>query len=264
MMPMSRHEGLRHFLWLLLCLPLGLAQAEDLITPTVTTDIMTQRPMNKPESAPDEEDAEDLLEDEEAETSDPLEPVNRVVYKFNDGFDRFILRPITQAYVVVTPSFAREGVRNFLDNLFYPKTAINGMLQGKMQQGVTDVGRFLVNLTLGFGGVIDPATDLGFRKNNEDFGQTLGHYGVGAGPYLVLPLVGPASVRDTVGRVADYPFSPLTYIDERGVELVIGGLSAVSFRAQLLQFDRTLEDSFDPYAFQREAYTAIRQSAIQR
>lgn len=235
--------------------------AEEFVKPEFTTDVMTQSPLNKPDA-----DAEipAATEDEDLEVSDPFEGVNRAVFTFNEALDRVLLRPLARTYLLVTPRFAQDGVKNFLGNLFYPKTAVNGLLQGKVDQGVSDVGRFLINLTLGFGGIFDPASEMGFKKNSEDFGQTLGKYGIGPGPYLVLPLLGPANVRDTVGRFADYPFSPLTYTHEPDLELAIGAVGAVSFRAELLQFDRLLEESFDAYAFQREAYTAVRNAAIQR
>ena len=112
---------------------------------------------------------------------DPLEPVNRGIYKFNDAADTYVLRPVAKGYVAVTPTFVRTGVTNFFSNLTYPLTIVNQFLQGKPADGFSDVGRFLINSTLGIGGLFDPATPLGLEKHDEDFGQTFGTWGVGHG-----------------------------------------------------------------------------------
>jgi phospholipid-binding lipoprotein MlaA len=131
---------------------------------------------------------------------DPWERMNRATYKFNDGLDRAIARPVAKAYVKVTPRFVQTGVSNFFDNVAYPITIVNDLLQGKIKQTCQDTGRLVVNTTIGIGGLFDPASKMGFDKNDEDFGQTLGKWGVHPGPYLVIPFFGFSDVRDGIGR----------------------------------------------------------------
>lgn len=229
------------------------------VLPGVNPDIMTQQPLNEPDR-----DTEFEPDYDDEDENDPLEPANRLMFTFNEAVGRFLLRPLARTYVQITPEPVRIGVGNFLSNLFYPRTVVNDFLQGKFRQGAQDTGRFLVNTTIGFGGVFDPATRMGWRANNEDFGQTLGVWGASTGPYLVLPLVGPGNVRDTLGRVADYPSNPLTYVNDAEIEFAIGAIGAVSVTANLLQLDRIMAESFDPYAFQREAYGTFREASIRR
>ena len=134
---------------------------------------------------------------------DPLEPLNRALYSFNAQLDRWLLMPAIGAYQKVLPTFARSGVTNFFDNLDDIRTGINQLLQLRPKRALQTGGRFLTNTTLGIGGLWDPASKFNMPKYDEDFGQTLGRYGVGAGPYLVLPLFGPSGVRDGIGRAVD-------------------------------------------------------------
>lgn len=198
----------------------------------------------------------------ETATNDPFEGLNRGVFVFNTFLDRYLFRPVARGYVKVVPTGARTSVSLFFSNLFYPKTIVNQFLQGKPREGAADLGRFLINTTVGLGGLFDPATEMGFVRHDEDFGQTLGSWGLGSGPYLVLPLLGPSSLRDAPARVVDYPLNPAGHLDDDDVELALGLTSSVSTRANLLGFDRLLEESFDPYAFLREAYLQNRAAAV--
>ncbi len=194
---------------------------------------------------------------------DPWEGFNRGVYKFNDTLDRAALKPVARAYRKVVPNWMRTGVGNFFTNLTYPTTVLNQFLQGKPVMGLKDLGRFLLNSTLGLGGLFDPASSAGLPANDEDFGQTLAVWGVGSGPYLVLPFLGPSSVRDGVSRVGDYYSGILHNADiDWEVEWGLRGLQVVNDRAELLPLDGTLQRTFDPYAFMRDAWVQRREDEI--
>lgn len=194
---------------------------------------------------------------------DPFEGFNRAVYKFNDGFDRAIAKPVATAYVKVTPGPVRTGVRNFFSNIADVFIGVNNLLQGKPEEALTDWGRFAFNTTFGFLGIADWATDMGLEKHDEDFGQTFGRWGAGTGPYLVLPFLGPSDVRDGVGTAFDMytdPVSNHTPVDERNSAIA---LRLVSRRADLLGASRLLEQAaLDPYAFLRDAYLQRRRSLV--
>lgn len=192
---------------------------------------------------------------------DPYESINRDFYAFNMTLDRYFLRPVAQGYERFTPGLVRQGVDNFLTNIFYPRTAINSFLQGKIVHGGQDVARFIVNTTVGLLGIFDVATPIGIPKHNEDFGQTLGHWGLGSGAYLMLPILGPSTTRDFSGRVVDWAFQPTTYMDVAPV-FVITALDIINVRAKLLKLDRTLQESFDPYTFLRSGYLQNRRSLV--
>ena len=194
--------------------------------------------------------------------ADPLEPVNRVVYTFNETADRYVLRPVAKGYDTVTPSFLRTGVRNFLDNLFYPTVIANDLLQLKGQMFAQDLSRFVINTTFGLVGVIDVATPTGLPRNDEDFGQTLGYWGVGEGWYLMLPLLGPSNNRDFVGRSVDAFTSPLYYVENSTTTIPLSVLNVVSDRADLLKADRMLEGQLDRYVFVRTIYLQHRQAKV--
>lgn len=186
---------------------------------------------------------------------DPWESWNRGVYKFNDKLDRAVAKPVATAYVKHVPQPMRTGVSNFFDNLHTPGVMINDALQGKLLAAGNDLGRFLLNTTLGIGGLLDPATAAGLNKNNEDFGQTLGKWGVHPGPFVELPLVGPSDLRDAPARVVDGYLVPTAYWPKN--DWVKYGLYLpyfVDVRASLLPLDATLKTTFDPYAFVRDAY----------
>ena len=189
---------------------------------------------------------------------DRFERFNRSVYKFNNALDHAVLRPAAHAYVKVLPQPVRTSINNFTTNLAYPTTVANDFFQGKVADGVTDAARIIVNTLLGLGGLFDPASHMGLDRHTQDFGLTLGHWGVPSGPYLMLPFLGPSTVRDTAGLVPDYA---LTYeIVSRNLitnNWVSGGLfvvAQVDRRSQLLDTDKILDSTYDPYAFLRSAY----------
>ena len=134
---------------------------------------------------------------------DPWERMNRATYRFNDTFDRAIFQPVARGYREVTPHFVQTGVSNFFDNLEYPIVMVNDLLQGQIGPFFSDTGRLLLNTTVGIGGLMDPATRVGLEKNDREFGQTFGKWGIGTGPYFVIPFLGPSDVRDSVGIVAN-------------------------------------------------------------
>ncbi|MDQ2068433.1 MlaA family lipoprotein [Natronospira bacteriovora] len=193
---------------------------------------------------------------------DPFEGFNRSVYAFNDTIDRAAVRPVAVAYRDNIPQPVRTGVGNFVSNLSYPIVIVNSALQGKFTDAFSDTGRFLINTTIGIAGIFDPATLVGLEANNEDFGQTLGVWGFGPGPYLMLPALGPSTVRDASGMaVATYvdpTYSAIPTPERYGLYLI----RAVDLRAGLLEADRFLEDEFDPYVALREAYLQRRRHLI--
>jgi len=194
---------------------------------------------------------------------DPLEGFNRVVYKFNDGFDRAIAKPVATAYQDVLPNPVRNGVRNFFSNIGDLFIGVNNLLQGKPEEALTDWTRFAVNTTFGVLGIADWATDMGLEKHDEDFGQTFGRWGVGSGPYIVLPFLGPSDARDSVGVLFNMHFDPVsnhTPVDERNTAIA---LRLTSQRADLLGASSLLEQAaLDPYLFVRDAYLQRRRSLI--
>jgi phospholipid-binding lipoprotein MlaA len=185
---------------------------------------------------------------------DPWESWNRGVYKVNDKLDRAIAKPIARTYVRAVPAPARTGVSNFFSNLRTTTVMVNDALQGKFRAAANDLARLVVNTTVGVGGLLDPATQMGLDKNDEDFGQTLGHWGLHPGPFVEVPLLGPSDVRDGSGRVVDIFTGPTHYISNNWVSYGLYGVSFVDTRAGLLPLDETLQKVFDPYAFVRDAY----------
>ncbi|MDX1496236.1 MAG: VacJ family lipoprotein [Salinisphaeraceae bacterium] len=192
---------------------------------------------------------------------DPFEEINRDIYAFNVTLDHYVLRPTARTYVRYTPELVRTGVDNFLTNFFYPRTMINSLLQGKIIAGGQDLGRFLVNSTIGLLGIFDVATPLGIPKHNEDFGQTLGHWGLGHGAYLMLPVLGPSTGRDFSGRIVDIAFTSTTYINSEPA-FVITVADIINLRAKLLRLDRAIEEAFDPYSFVRGSYLQNRRTLL--
>ena len=195
---------------------------------------------------------------------DPIEGLNRAIYKFNDGVDRTILKPLAKGYQAVTPSPVDKGVTNFFGNLEDVVTSINNFLQFKISQGGSDAMRVLVNSTIGLLGLFDVASTMGLEKHNEDFGQTLGYWGVGAGPYLMLPIFGPSTLRDTTGRFVDTAvFDPIYYIDHIPTRNSLIGVNVVDKRADLLGASKVLEEAaLDRYNFVKESYFQQREDAI--
>lgn len=197
------------------------------------------------------------------EPADPLEKINRPIYAFNITADKYVLRPVTVTYVTYAPPPLRTGVSNFFDNLFYPSVVINDALQAKFKQSGLDLTRFLLNSTFGLVGLLDPATMVGLQKHDEDFGQTLGHWGVGEGWYIMLPFFGPSTNRDVVGRVGDIWTSPLQYANlDLQDRVEIAAAQAVDNRTKLLDFDSILKQQLDPYVFLRTAYLQRRLNEV--
>jgi len=193
---------------------------------------------------------------------DPLERFNRSMFAFNDAVDKAVAKPVAKAYVKVTPRFVRTGVSNVFNNLNTLGTAVNDVLQGKMKQAGRDSARFLMNSTLGLGGLFDPATPAGLELNDEDFGQTFGKWGMKPGPYLMLPLLGPSTFRDTFGKLADQFTYPVYWLEDDSTRLIIRGVSLLDMRADLLDLDEQLDQSYDRYAFVRNAWLQRREFQV--
>ena len=195
---------------------------------------------------------------------DPFEGFNRAMYSFNDGLDTVVVRPVSTVYNTITPDPVRTWVRNFFANIEDVFIGVNNMLQGKFVDGWTDWVRFAFNTTLGVAGINDVASEMGLEKHNEDFGQTFGRWGIGSGPYLVLPLFGPSSVRDFGGLWLDWTADPMWYYT-RPIALrnSLAFLRGVSRRTDLLDASRILEEAaLDKYVFQRDAYLQRRRALV--
>ncbi len=193
---------------------------------------------------------------------DPLENFNRPIYKFNRGLDKAVLRPVARGYKAITPEPVQKGVSNIFENFEDIVTSVNGLLQGKVTQSGSDLLRVIVNSTVGLVGIFDVASSWGLDKHDEDFGQTLGYWGIKPGPYVMLPILGPTDFRDAWGKVGDYPLNPLRYSHDIALRNSMTGLNLLNKRASLLQFDSQLEESIDEYAFIRDAYLQNRQYRV--
>ena len=188
----------------------------------------------------------------EEETYDPFESVNRKIYAFNSATDRYVLRPIARGYVTVTPDPVERGVGNFIRNIFEFNTIFNSLLQGRLADTAHSTGRFLINSTLGVGGLFDVATRIGIEERTADFGQTLYTWGVGEGPFIMVPVLGPRTLRSGVGTLVD-TYASLPYLSNEGeIISIVTAIQAVDIRAQLLKADELIIG--DPYIFLREAY----------
>lgn len=194
---------------------------------------------------------------------DPLEPLNRCIYRFNYVVDGVLIKPLAQLYKAVTPKPVQEGVSNFFSNLGSPVSFANSAVQGNDQQAFTIMWRFILNTTLGVGGVFDFAGQYGLQARSEDFGQTMGRYGVGAGPYIVLPILGPSSARDTVGRVADWFTDPFNYYTTGYWQAGRSASQGLVKRADVLELtDEVYRTSLDPYATFRSGYLQYRANEV--
>ncbi len=201
-------------------------------------------------------------------SKDPLEGMNRGIYKFNDVADKAIIKPVAKAYKFIAPTPVRLGINNFFSNLSSITTVVNDLLQFKFAYAFTDAGRFVINSTFGLVGFIDVAGMDNIKKRSEDFGQTLGYWGVDNGAYLVLPLLGPSSLRDATGLAVDsFTSDPITYTRNGGHIRLSNQLRIAQFvdkRTDLLTAtDLVDEASLDPYAFTRDAYLQRRASMVQ-
>lgn len=195
-----------------------------------------------------------------ASEEDPWEGFNRPIFRFNDTLDTYALKPIAQGYRAVTPQFLEDGVHNVFGNIGDVGNLANNLLQGKVHDAGVDTGRLIFNTTFGVLGFFDVAKHMGLQKSNEDFGQTLGVWGLESGPYLVIPFLGPSTVRDAAGRVPDGFLTPYPYIDHVPTRNVTRGVQVVDTRASLLQAERLI--SGDKYIFIRNAYLQSREFKI--
>ncbi len=195
---------------------------------------------------------------------DPLEPMNRAIHNFNEGVDRVVMKPVATGYRAVMPGFAQTGVRNFFSNLNDVTVLANDLLQLKLESSANDLLRISVNSSFGFLGLLDIASEMGLRKQGEDFGQTLGHWGVGSGPYLVLPFFGPSNFRDAVGFSVDSSTNPTSQlIDDVATRNQLLLVRLVSRRADLLDAKDVIDAAaLDPYEFQRDLYLERRRNQV--
>ena len=203
--------------------------------------------------------------DPQAPVDDPWEGFNRHVHGFNNTADQLVFRPLAVGYDTVAPAPVKAGVSRFFANLGMPATAVNQALQGRPRHAAQSLGRFAVNFTVGIGGVFDPATHFGVPQHSpQDFGQTLATWGWSESRYLVLPLFGPRTLRDTVAIVGDQPLSPLGQVQSRVAAAGLQMMEVVDGRARMLPLDKFRRDAFDDYLLVRDAWAQRRKQPIQQ
>lgn len=194
---------------------------------------------------------------------DPFEGFNRAVFAFNEGLDKAIVKPIAIGYEAALPGPIRDGISNFYGNIADLLISVNNLLQGKPTDAVGDAARFMFNSTFGMAGIFDVASEMGIEKHEEDFGQTLGRWGIGPGPYLVVPVYGPRDIRDGVGLAADLTVDPVGNVGHVPTRNTLTGVRLVNDRAALLPADKIIEEAaLDKYAYIRDAYFQRRQSLV--
>lgn len=218
-----------------------------------------------PQTADDAFLADAVVESDQAlsssEALDPWQGFNRPVYRFNRGFDRVVFRPVAKVYDRIAPGLVKKGVNNFFDNLQEPVVTLNLLLQGRPKASLQSFGRFLTNSTLGLAGIFDPATEARFPRHRGDFGQTFGRWGWRQSRYVVLPLFGPATVRDGLGKGVNTRVSPIDWLArEEGAEYSL--LYGIDARARALSSESLLEGAADEYLLVRDAYLQIRRCQI--
>lgn len=199
---------------------------------------------------------------EDRADTDPWEPMNRTLYSINDGIDNVTLKPLAKGYEKILPQPVRTGISNFFKNLRTPGSSINNFLQGKPKRGFSELGRFVFNSTLGVGGIFDIATAGGLERHYEDIGQTAAVWGVPDGPYVMIPLLGPSTLRDTLLTPLFIWSSPLYHYNNTSVRDKLYILRAIELRARFLPLESTLEESKDPYITLRESYLQNREYEI--
>lgn len=199
---------------------------------------------------------------EQRTSSDPWEPLNRTIFSANVALDNVSTKPIAKGYRKVIPGPFRKGVSNFFRNLTTPRSAINNFLQGKPKRGLSEIGRFMFNSTLGVGGLVDIATIGGLDEYREDFGQTLAVWGVPNGPYVMVPILGPQTLRDAIMLPVDIAFDPLFQYEKGSLRQNLYILRLIDLRYRVLPADQLLEDSKDPYLTLRESYQQNREYEI--
>lgn len=195
-----------------------------------------------------------------AQTADPWQRTNEQIFRFNDYFDQLLVKPVARTYTLFVPRVARQGIGNFFSNIDDINVFVNDLLQLKLDDALSDSGRFLINSTIGMGGVFDFATGFGLTKNEEDFGQTLGRWGVGSGPYVMLPVFGASNLRDSMGLVLDTLFNPIQYHEDDSLKITMFLVRETDSRAGLLALDDLI--SGNRYLFIREAYVQRRQFLV--
>ena len=194
---------------------------------------------------------------------DPWKGLNRKVFKFNEGVDRHVMKPLARAYKKATPKFVERRIDSFFSNLDDVVVMVNNFLQGKIGRSASDFGRIITNTTIGLYGFFDVASHFGLKKHNEDFGQTLGRWGAGTGPYLVLPFLGPSTVRDTAGIPIDWYFDPLVNVSDRETRWILLGIKAITIRANLLSTEEVIDElAYDRYEFIKRAYLDRREYLV--
>lgn len=196
---------------------------------------------------------------------DPYEDFNRQMFAFNEGLDKAVIEPVAYGYRAVTNEPVREGVGNFTSNLNEPLTFVNHILQGKLPDAGATFGRFVLNTTIGVAGVFDPASSLGIARTNEDFGQTLGTWGVQSGPFLVLPVLGPTTPRDLFGKGGDVVLNPLNYPEfesDDEIRLGIAAIGGINAREGAIETIDELRNQIDPYTTVRRLYGRTRAADI--
>lgn len=223
----------------------------------------------EPEEDNDQDDIyfEEDFEEEAAqeEVNDPIEGVNRAIFAFNDGLDRYAIEPAATAFDYVVPDFAQNALQNGFDNLRFPILFFNHLFQGKPGPAAKDFARFAVNTTVGLAGLMDPASAIGLRQTHADFGQTLGYWGVPPGPYLMLPFFGPSDVRDTGGRVVDTGMRALGFFIPFWASMAMNGVDTLNWRSlnrEAIQAERRA--ALDWYVAVRSAYTQYRENLVQQ
>jgi len=196
---------------------------------------------------------------------DPYEDFNRQMFAFNEGLDQAVLSPVAHGYRAVTNEPVREGVGNFASNLNEPVTFVNHVLQGKLPDAGATLGRFVINTTVGIAGIFDPASSMGIQRTKEDFGQTLGTWGVDSGPYLVLPFIGPTNPRDLTGIGGDIALNPLNYPEfenDDAIRLGVMALGGINAREGAIETIDELNNQVDPYTTVRRLYGRTRAADI--
>lgn len=194
---------------------------------------------------------------------DPIEGFNRAMFAFNDSVDKAIVKPVAQGYVVVVPSPLRTGVANFFGNVDDVFIGVNNLLQGKLPEALSDIGRVVINSTVGIFGLIDVASEAGLEKHDEDFGQTIGRWGVADGPYVVLPILGPRTLRDAFAQILDTKTDPVAQLDRVPTRNTLLASRGISLRADYLSTDKIVDEAaLDRYAYIRDAYLQRRRSKL--
>lgn len=194
---------------------------------------------------------------------DPIEGFNRAMFAFNEGLDTVLIKPVAQGYDTVLPTPVRTGVTNFFGNIADLFIGVNNLLQGKADQAVSDLGRVVINSTIGILGLFDVATEAGLEKHEEDFGQTFGRWGMGDGAYVVIPVFGPRTVRDTAGLVLDVAADPVGNVDHVATRNSLLALRMIDTRADLLPADKVIEEAaLDKYSYVRDGYLQRRRNLV--